>query len=259
MRMSDPQFRKPRRLPNPGVVVPSFFTLMNLLCGFLAITQVHGGQPLYACYLIILAGLFDLLDGILARLTHGQSLFGVELDSLSDIVSFGVAPAFLVYTLFLESAGTFGLIIAALPILCAAVRLARFNVGFEPVKKDFFEGLPVPVQAYFLVALTLNVETSATLSDAGLLTASSVIPVMVILSVLMVSSLAFDGVPRITFANMRRHPAQTAAYLSSIGVFLFMRISGLLILLAVYILTGIAKAGLRRVRSVVADSARENH
>ena len=109
---------------------------MNLLCGFLAITQVHAVQYEYACYLIVLAGLFDLLDGIMARFTQAQSLFGVELDSLSDIVSFGVAPSFLVYTLFLEDAGTFGVIIAALPILCAAVRLARFNVNFDGVNRD---------------------------------------------------------------------------------------------------------------------------
>lgn len=248
---------KSRRLPNPGVVVPSFFTLMNLLCGFLAITQVHTGQYLYACYLIILAGLFDLLDGMLARLTHGQSLFGVELDSLSDIVSFGVAPAFLVYVLFLEPAGTFGLIIAALPILCAAVRLARFNVSFEPVKKDYFEGLPVPVQAYFMVALTLNVETNAWLSEAGFLSAASIIPVMVALSVLMVSSIPFDGVPRITFANMRRHPAQTVAYLSVIGLFAFMRVSGLVLLMVVYVLMGVSKSIIRTIRNVMADQARD--
>ena len=248
---------KPRRLPNAGIVVPSFFTLLNLLCGFLAITQVHDGQYLYACYLIILAGLFDLLDGMLARLTHGQSLFGVELDSLSDIVSFGVAPAYLIYVLFLEAAGTFGHIVAALPILCAAVRLARFNVSFDSTKKDYFEGLPVPVQAYFLVALTLNVESNAWLSNAGFLTASSVIPAMVVLSVLMVSSISFDGVPRITFANMRRYPAQTVIYLSALAIFVFLPLTGLLLVLAVYLLTGITKSVIGTIRNVMVDASRE--
>ena len=248
---------KSRLKVNPGVVVPSFFTLMNLLCGFLAIAQVYSGQFIYASYLIILAGLFDLLDGMLARLTQGQSLFGVELDSLSDIVSFGVAPAFLVYALFLESEGTFGLIIAALPILCAAVRLARFNVGFEPVKKEFFEGLPVPVQAYILVALVLNVETNAWLSETGLLSASSIIPLLVVLSVLMVSSISFDGVPRISVANIRTHPLTFSTYVGAILVFVFMRITGLFVLLAVYVLTGVTRATIRTVRNVVVDSSRE--
>jgi CDP-diacylglycerol--serine O-phosphatidyltransferase len=87
--------RRSRR-PIPRVAVPSFFTLMNLLCGFGALTMIYDQRFDMAGWLIVLAGFFDALDGMMARLTNSTSLFGVELDSLSDIVSFGVAPAFVV-------------------------------------------------------------------------------------------------------------------------------------------------------------------
>ena len=84
------------------VAIPSFFTLMNLLCGFGAITQIYEESFDTAAWLILLGAFFDALDGMMARLTNSTSLFGVELDSLSDIVSFGVAPAFLVYVFGLK-------------------------------------------------------------------------------------------------------------------------------------------------------------
>ena len=100
--MNRPRTRaeRPRRLRRlvtrriPPAAVPSFFTLMNLFSGFVAITQTAQGQYEQACWLIVLAGFFDLLDGMMARLTNSQSLFGVELDSLADVVSFGLAPSF---------------------------------------------------------------------------------------------------------------------------------------------------------------------
>ena len=106
----------------PRAAVPSFLTLMNLLCGFLAITQVHAGDFIQACWLIVIAGFFDMIDGMMARLTNGTSSFGLELDSLSDIVSFGVAPGFLVYVFSLSDYGNTGLIISSLPAVCGAGR-----------------------------------------------------------------------------------------------------------------------------------------
>ena len=92
---------------------------------------------------------------MMARIANAVSMFGVELDSLADVVSFGVAPAFLLYEFGLDRLGLFGVIIASLPALCGAVRLARFNVEFEGEKKDYFSGLPIPVQATFVVAFIL--------------------------------------------------------------------------------------------------------
>jgi CDP-diacylglycerol--serine O-phosphatidyltransferase len=140
----------------PRAAVPSFFTLMNLFSGFMALTQILEGRFEQACWLIVLAGFFDVLDGMMARLTDGESLFGIELDSLSDIVSFGVAPAYLVYAFGLKEFGMLGVAVSSLPAICGAVRLARFNVQFEGIKKDYFVGLPIPVQAACIVSLILN-------------------------------------------------------------------------------------------------------
>ena len=143
-----------RRIPRAAV--PSFFTLMNLFCGFLSLIQVYDGNLENAAWLIILAGFFDGLDGMMARLTNGTSLFGVELDSLSDVVSFGVAPSFLIWAAGLSEMGTTGVIIASLPALAGAIRLARFNISFEGTKGDYFSGLPIPVSAAVIVAIILN-------------------------------------------------------------------------------------------------------
>ena len=244
-------FRQIRASGNKArVAVPSFFTLMNLFCGFVAITQIHQAQFVYACYLIILAGLFDLLDGMTARLTRGQCLFGAELDSLCDLVSFGVAPAYLIYARMLEEIGTLGLIISALPVMCCAVRLARFNVLFSEEKKLDFEGLPVSVFAYSVAAIVLNIDQEAWLSSAGLLDTASMIPTVVILSLLMVSLIRFDGVPRISFDYLHQYPVASGAYLLSVLVILFFPYSGLLLTLLVYILVGLTRATIRSIRTL---------
>src|SRR5699024_3464584 len=124
--------RKKRRIDKPPrnhrVAVPSFFTLMNLFSGFLAIISISEGRLYYAAWLIVAAGLFDSLDGLMARLSNSTSQFGIELDSIADVVSFGVAPGFLLYYLGLSELHFLGLLLSALPPLCGAVRLARFNV-----------------------------------------------------------------------------------------------------------------------------------
>ncbi len=239
------------------VAVPSFFTLMNMFCGFVAITQVHQEQFAYACYLIIFAGLFDLLDGIVARLMHGTSQFGVELDSLCDAVSFGVAPAYLVYARILESSGTFGLIVSTLPVMCGAVRLARFNLQTLPEKKLDFDGLPISIYAYFVVAIVLNIDQETWLVQSGVLDTGFFIPVVVILSLLMVSMIRFDGVPRISFDYLRQYPVASGAYIASVLFMAIFPYSGLLLTILVYILIGLAHASIRSVRSLMALSGRE--
>ncbi|MXW15623.1 MAG: CDP-diacylglycerol--serine O-phosphatidyltransferase [Rhodothermaceae bacterium] len=235
-----------------SVAVPSFFTLMNLFCGFVAITQIHQGQFVYACYLIILAGLFDLLDGMAARLTRGVSLFGAELDSLCDVVSFGVAPAYLIYARMLEGSGMFGLIISALPAMCSAVRLARFNLQFSEEKKLDFEGLPTPVQAYCIVAIVLNIDQETWLLRSGILDTEVLIPVVVLLSFLMVSLIRFDGVPRISFDYLRQYPIASGAYIISVLLIGFLPYTGLLLVLLVYVLIGLTRASTRSIRALMA-------
>src|SRR5690606_16254490 len=129
--------RHPRRRRIPRAAFPSTFTLLNLLSGFYAIIMTAQGDFDKAAWLVVAAGLFDAMDGMMARLVDGVSDFGIELDSLSDIVSFGVAPSFLLYEFGLNRLGLLGGVLAALPAICGAVRLARYNVSFSE-KKDYF-------------------------------------------------------------------------------------------------------------------------
>lgn len=228
--------------PPPRVAVPSFFTLMNLFCGFLALTQILEGAFTMACWLIVLAGVFDLMDGMMARLTNAVSAFGVELDSLSDIVSFGVAPSFLVYAYALQTVEPIGMIVAAIPALCGGVRLARYNVSFGNSKKDYFEGLPIPGQAIAIVALILTAENSAWGTVLNLGDPTVLMPVVVVLGGLMVSSIRFEAIPKPTLAYVRTHPKTMAAYVVAGLLIVGLQERGLLIVLTAYLSIGIGRA-----------------
>ncbi len=224
-----------RRKGLPRAVVPSFFTLMNLLSGYLAIVQTIEGRFDYACWLIVLAGLFDAFDGMMARLTGSMTLFGVELDSLSDMVSFGVAPSALIYVFGLQEYGVVGLMVSALPTICGAVRLARFNVRFDGAKRDYFRGLPVPAMAAVIVAFILNFDEAGwfhRFSPGGL---SVFIPLSIGLSMLMISTIKFDALPRPSRAYIRDHPRKAALYGVGLLLIIFLQQIGLLAALASYV------------------------
>lgn len=240
-RRRERQEEKPPR-PIRRTAVPSFFTLLNLLCGFLAMAQVFEGEFVHASWLIALAGFFDALDGMMARLTDSVSPFGVELDSLSDIVSFGVAPAFLVYAFGLHQFGVLGAIVSALPAICGAVRLARFNLSFEGEKDDFFEGMPIPVQALFVVALILSLDEASWFSRLSADNLSLLIPSIFVLSLLMVSSVSFDTLPKPTPDYVRSHPRKTVAYVVAGLLILLLQQYGLLLVLTLYTLYGLGRA-----------------
>jgi len=123
----------------------------NVVCGFLAILSAFEGNITAACWFIILAGFLDALDGKIARISGGASQFGVELDSLADFLSFGVAPAVLVHAIKLNTLGKWGWVISIVYIMAAAYRLARFNLLADTEEKKDFLGLPVPIAAVALV------------------------------------------------------------------------------------------------------------
>lgn len=126
---------------------PNLFTTANLFCGFFAIIRAVNGDYLVSAWVLFLAGLFDFLDGKMARLTKTDSRFGLEYDSLSDLVSFGLAPAVLIHSWSLFHFDRLGWAAAFLFFACGALRLARYNVQAENVEKNFFQGLPIPSAA----------------------------------------------------------------------------------------------------------------
>lgn len=145
-------------------MLPALFTAGNIFCGFLSLEVSARGEFEYAAMLIFVAAFFDGIDGRVARLTGSTSAFGEQLDSLADVISFGVAPAFLVYHWGLSGYGRAGLLVSFLFAVCGALRLARFNVQVHVVDKRWFVGLPIPSAAGALCGLIWAVP-SAQLTD----------------------------------------------------------------------------------------------
>ncbi len=182
-------------------VLPNLITLASVFCGFNAMVLVSSGDATpsdfyRAAVLLIFAILFDLMDGRVARMTRTQSAFGLQLDSLADVVSFGVAPSLLAYQWVLHRHPIAGLLTAFLFVSCGAIRLARFNVLSStttgaPVKPGkYIVGLPIPPAAGVLIALVV-----ANRGAGGVLASEEyavvLFVVMVMLSLLMVSTVNF--------------------------------------------------------------------
>lgn len=154
-----PVLRPRKTLINPDVrrrgiyILPNLFTTAALFAGFFAIVQAMNARYEVSAVAIFLAMVFDGLDGRVARLTHTQSEFGAEYDSLSDMVSFGAAPALVIYEWALKGLGKLGWIAAFIYCAGAALRLARFNTNIGIVDKRYFQGLPSPAAAALVAGL----------------------------------------------------------------------------------------------------------
>ena len=134
-------------------LLPNLFTTGALFAGFYAIVQAMNGRFEHSAVAIFIAMVLDGLDGRVARLTHTQSEFGAEYDSLSDMVSFGAAPSLVIYEWALKGMGKWGWIAAFIYCVCAALRLARFNTNIGVVDKRYFQGLPSPAAAALIAGL----------------------------------------------------------------------------------------------------------
>ena len=147
-----------RKKPHKGVyVLPNLFTAGSLFAAFLCVTYCFKGQFQAAALSIFLSAVLDGLDGKVARLTNTASQFGIEFDSLADMVAFGLAPGVLAWTWQLEAYGKLGTAVSFLFVACAALRLARFNVDVAVVSKRFFIGLPSPAAGCTLAAFVVFV------------------------------------------------------------------------------------------------------
>ncbi|MGH7857879.1 MAG: CDP-diacylglycerol--serine O-phosphatidyltransferase, partial [Candidatus Binatia bacterium] len=136
-------------------ILPNLFTTGGLFSGFYSVICTLAGQYEAAAIMVLVAHLFDGVDGRVARMTRTTSRFGVEYDSLADLVAFGVAPGILVYQWALVPWGTWGWLAASLYVTCGALRLARFNVQVDSVEKRAFVGLPIPAAADMIATTVL--------------------------------------------------------------------------------------------------------
>jgi CDP-diacylglycerol--serine O-phosphatidyltransferase len=153
----------------PRYLVPNAVTLANISCGFGSMLLAADGHYEAAVYLLVIAIVLDMSDGILARALHATSRFGQELDSFSDALSFGAAPAFLVYQAILRPLGPSGVTLAVVYLLCGVLRLARFNVTTDAHAKDRRTcGVPIPIAGGYLMILALMRDQVPQLAAAGL-------------------------------------------------------------------------------------------
>ena len=242
--------RKPNRLDlrKTLFILPNLITLSSVFCGFDSLrisASAQGEEDFYrAALLIVFAMLFDMLDGRVARMTKTQSAFGLQIDSLADVVSFGAAPALLVYEWTLKSLGTPGLVASFLFVACGAVRLARFNVlsmgeSGKPTKPSkYIVGLPIPGAAGILVSIVVaNHAVEGAIGRAEY--AWGMLGVTAFLSFLMVSTIRFRSFKDVKL-NVRTVLFVAFAIGSSVFISMRMKPAFVLVwLLGFYILLGI--------------------
>jgi CDP-diacylglycerol--serine O-phosphatidyltransferase len=241
-------------------VLPNLFTVSSILLGFYALTLCAGDASpveLYqAALAIIFAMFFDAFDGRVARMTKTQSDFGVQLDSLADVISFGAAPALLVYKWALASLGVFGLLVAFAYAACGALRLARFNVLAARGDKGssrFFVGLPIPLAAGTITALVIaHYKEFGAATDAA--TRLPVAAVVVFLSFLMVSTIRYRTFKDV---HLSRKSLSIFTLLVAVGVAVGVTTRAsfvLVIYAAAYLAMGIAESLFEKARTL--DRAR---
>ena len=175
-------------------ILPNALTLCGMFLGFYAILASVKGAFVHAAWAILIANIFDGLDGWVARVTHSTTKFGIELDSLSDLIAFGVAPAVLLYSWSLHLFGRVGWGAAFLYVMCGALRLARYNVQMGSVESKAFTGMPIPGAAVVLASLVLFYnEMWGRAAGKN----PFVLVLVFMLAILMVSTLRYHGIKEI--------------------------------------------------------------
>jgi CDP-diacylglycerol---serine O-phosphatidyltransferase len=181
-------------------ILPNLVTTASLFCGFFAVISSIGGNFYQAALSVLIAAVLDGLDGRIARLTRTTSAFGIQYDSLSDLIAFGLAPAVLVFLWALKPFNRFGWIAAFLFLVCGALRLARFNVQVGTVNQNYFVGLPIPAAASIVATTILFIYQIGGTGSTGYL----VILIMIyLLSFLMVSNVPYPSFKGLKLAERR--------------------------------------------------------
>ena len=255
--------RTPIKIRRGIYILPNLFTTGNLFCGFWAIISVFQEKFFYAAVAILLACVFDILDGKVARLSGATSKFGVQYDSLADLVSFGIAPALLAFSWALREYGKFGWLAAFLFVVCGALRLARFNVQSSSGEAKYFKGLPIPAAAS-MIALTILLYLRLIETDW---VKDIVILVMIyVLAFLMVSNIRYFSFKELGLAKRKPFSTFMFVVLSMIVIVMEPRIVLFGFVLA-YVFSGPVgmlmawqkKRALKRIEPVPAEEKVEIH
>jgi CDP-diacylglycerol--serine O-phosphatidyltransferase len=203
---------RPERFRRGVYLLPSLMTVANLLCGYASVVYSTRGDFDTAAVLIGIAMVVDTLDGFFARLTQSQSAFGAELDSLADVVSFGVAPAILAFTWGLWSLGRVGWAAGFIYVSATAMRLARFNIqSASTTDKRYFAGLPSPAAA----AVTASTVYMYPWGVQDPRVAAAALPMLLVPAFLMVSTIRFRSIKAIDVGSRRSY---LVLFLAAVGI-----------------------------------------
>lgn len=181
-------------------IVPNFFTVGNMFAGFMSVILGSLNRDLnLAAWMIIFAAFLDALDGKVARMTKSSSSFGVEYDSLADVISFGLAPSVLIYTYYFSEWRHVGIFISFFPLLFGGLRLARFNVQLMGFDKSHYNGLPSPMAAITLASYILFIDEFF----PGRVFPKFFLILTLVVCVLMVSTIRYEDIPRFNYRKSR--------------------------------------------------------
>ncbi len=221
---------RPRKLV---YILPNMFTAASIFVGIFSMVSTINGDFVFASWLIFLSLLFDTLDGRVARLTNTCSRFGVEFDSLADIVSFGVAPALLIYMYIGNDYGRLGVVVSAMFVVLGAIRLARFNVTSSQIEPSVFIGVPIPTAAVFISILVLLFEDYTSLHDYKFI----ILMGTAVISLLMVSNIRYPSFKKVDFKTIH-YMRLFVTILSIASLVVIYPKEGFALILILYILYG---------------------
>jgi CDP-diacylglycerol---serine O-phosphatidyltransferase len=237
-------------------LLPNLITLSSMFAGFYSIVASFNSDYERAAWAILVASVFDVLDGWVARMTHTATRFGIEIDSLSDAISFGVAPGVLVYSWSLQSFGKIGWLAAFFLVACAALRLARFNVQMGSEEKKHFTGLPSPAAALMIATTVLAyqevIDTLKELHFAGLADMISldywVLALTFVVAGLMVSNITYHGIKEANLKE-RRPFGLLVGIVALLGVVAYHPALVLFLISLAYVVLGIGEALFKLLKS----------
>lgn len=235
---------KPKKAPYGLNVIPSLFSLTNLFFGFMSVLLTFHGRYRMAAFLIIIAALMDGLDGLVARATHTPSDFGIELDSLADAVSFGLATSILIYYWGMEMAGPPAVFFSFVFLTAGVLRLARYNVrSHVPGDRKHYQGLTVPSAAVFMAAVVNFHPVPLAARESGFLVAVLTLTV----SLFMVSTLPYRNFIKAFMAHRINIRTALVVAVSLFGVLFYTRYF-LLLFFGLNVLSGPAVALTRALK-----------
>ncbi|WP_457594228.1 CDP-diacylglycerol--serine O-phosphatidyltransferase [Hydrogenimonas sp.] len=218
-------------------ILPNLFTAASIFTAVIAIVSAINGHFEKSAWLIFLSLVFDGLDGRIARLTHTTSRFGVEFDSLADIIAFGVAPALLLYFFAGHDYGRLGILVMALYIIFGAIRLARFNIMSPNTDPTVFIGVPIPAAAIFVSVWVLMFSEYESLRSYTVL----LLIAALLVSLLMVSNIRYPSFKKINLEKPALTKTLIVLIIAASLIYLY-PVEGFALIISLYVVWGVVRA-----------------